>query len=282
MMVKLVETNKEFKNLYGKILSDYEAEMQLFSQNLIVDYKIDKVHIRGAVYNQRGDLALLFLNANPFKLLLFGINNSLETSKELADYIKSEEVEIKGILGSENDTALFIQGYGDNFLPGMRMDIMKLNQLNNLKIRGKLNKPTESDLDFIKSGFREFQEEVIGRFSDEEFINKKALEYLESPGFFLYQNEDGVKTSFAHLKKRTEKGLTVSLVYTFKEYRCRGYAKEMINLLCAYGLRNAEYITLFVDQTNPISNKVYLDNGFQIIRENIEYHFVKKESYGLN
>ena len=276
-MIRLCKTNIEFKNLYKEIISMNDAEMQLFSLNLINDdYVVDDIRIRGAVYNEKNEVALLFLNANPFKLQLFGVNNSVDCTKELVNYIKDNDIEIKGILGNKEDTDLFINIHGGQFKPVIKMDIMKLTKLNEIYKEGSLVNPTINDFDFIKEGFIQFRKEALNEETDECFVNDKVLSYINSPLFFIYKNHDGIKTSFLNLHKRTIYGVSISMVYTKTEFRGKGYAKQMIYLACKYGLQLANYMTLFVDKNNPISNKVYLDNGFKIIRDNLDYELIIK------
>lgn len=273
IMIYTAQSNLEFKNLYSAYLEKHEAKMQLFLVNLMDDHQfLDKNQVRGGVYNEAGEVALLFLNANPFKLQLFGIKNSLPVNQELIAYLQKYSIEITGILGNKEDTDFFLSINYEEMCPGLKMDIMVLNKLNKIEVKGKIINPTQEDFEFIKEGYVLFTKEVLGKEIDDSIVEAKVRQYLNSPHFFIYQNAEGEKTSFLNLVKRGTHGLTISAVYTFMKYRNRGYAKAMVNLACEYGLKRADYLSLFVDQNNPISNKVYLDNGFQVLCEALEYH----------
>lgn len=137
MVIKLANTNKEFKIDYQYLFDKYELELQLFYINIFNgDQVIGLSNSRGGVYND-DKLSLLFLDANPFNLQLFGINNSLEISECLVEYIKSNNINIRGILGNKKDTDLFIKAFGNCFNLDIAMDIMKLTSLKLLARRGE-------------------------------------------------------------------------------------------------------------------------------------------------
>lgn len=79
-----------------------------------------------------------------------------------------------------------------------------------------------------------------------------------------------------YIRKRGNNSKTISAVYTFNQYRGRGYAKMMINFVCESALKDCRFISLFVDKNNLISNKVYIDNGFVPITDMYDYKIIKK------
>lgn len=271
MYLKLAKSNQEFRDTYQYLIDKYELELQLFYINIIHDVELQNYHIRGGVYDENDNLALLFLNANPHRLLLFGLNNSIESTKVLVEYIENNSIAITGILGNKADTDLYIQVSKKAFKLDLAMDIMAIDEFQVLPRKGRLVVPTADDIDFIAQGICNFTKEALHDSITFYEAREKVQLYLSRGYFYLYENEEGKKTSFAGLTKRSPNSLTISAVYTFDEYRGKGYAKSMINLICEWALQQVKHVALFVDKKNPISNKVYLDNGFKYIRDNYSY-----------
>jgi predicted GNAT family acetyltransferase len=275
MAILLAKTNKEFLDTYQEFLERYPVELQLFLINLTDELKMtDRTSSRGAVW-QDGKPALLFLDANPFNLQLFGLQNSEAVTETLVRYLTENDIPIKGILGNGEDTDLFKKGYLREkmvtFRKHLAMDIMVLERLNEMKPRGTIVHPSEEDFEFLFQGIKAFCLDALHEEMDDDTARKKALAFLAEENFYLYKNEEGIPVSFAHARLTKDGGSRISMVYTKAIYRNRGYGKSMMHLVSQRLLSQSNYCTLFVDKENPVSNKVYKDVGYRIIRDSIEY-----------
>jgi len=204
-------------------------------------------------------------------LLLFGLNNNIAATRLLVEYVENNNITISGILGNKEDTDLYIKASSKTFKLDMAMDIMGIREFRLLSRKGRLVIPTTEDIDSIAQGICNFTNETLNDSITLDEAKEKVNLYLSNGYFYLYENEERKKTSFARLNKRNENGLTISAVYTFPEYRGKGYAKSMINLICEWALQQVKHVSLFVDKKNPIFNKVYLDNGFKYITDIYNY-----------
>ena len=74
-------------------------------------------------------------------------------------------------------------------------------------------------------------------------------------------------------------GRSVSYVFIKEEERNKGYAKQMVASACRYYLEkeNCDYVTLYVDQSNPFSNHAYLAIGFEYLSDIYTYDLIRKE-----
>lgn len=279
MEIKVVKTNQEFLDLYGRILDDKEIETQLMRVNLQNKETIlEKNSFRGAVM-ENDEIKLLFLNALPFNLLLLGVSNSKEASVYLIETLIKEKINFAGVSGNDNDMRLFLEALDQSktfkLKPRLSMDSMKLSKLNNIKVKGYLKKATKEDLSFVSKCIKNFHIEALNEELQDEEINKKALDKIEGNGLRIYYNDNNEKTSIISIARALKGGRALSLVYTLEEHRNHGYgtfitylaSKEILDSGC-------EYVTLYVEKNNPISNKVYLKVGFEYVDS---YYDMRKE-----
>ena len=80
--------------------------------------------------------------------------------------------------------------------------------------------------------------------------------------------------SVAASTRQTRNGISIGMVYTPPEHRCRGYATACVAELTRVLLHAGHsYCALFADQENPASNRVYQKVGYRSICDYDEYTF---------
>lgn len=90
-------------------------------------------------------------------------------------------------------------------------------------------------------------------------------------GFFWF---DGEPVAVAALTGPTPNGIRVSLVYTPREFRRRGYASNLVARLSQHALDTGrKYCFLFTDQANPVSNSVYQKIGYRPVADSERWEF---------
>lgn len=283
-MIKLCQNNLGFKVEFKEYLSKYETEMQLFFRNLINDNEtLNQNQIRGGVYLDN-KLCLIFLNAYPFNVLLFEVtkdqNLIVESIRELLSYIKTQNISFRGCQCNKRLSEIFFKEVKARFNLDMEvihpMDIMKLTNVLFTKTTGTVKLATMENLEFIKKVYLQFSKEALNEHLSNEEINNTAINKINSQGVYLYYNQENEVTSCVNVSKVLPNGYTLNLVYTDLSMRNKGYAKNMISLICQELLKSANYVTLFVDKQNPISNRVYLDIGFNYLTENYDCRLITK------
>ena len=66
--------------------------------------------------------------------------------------------------------------------------------------------------------------------------------------------------------RQLDHGACVNAVYVLPKKRGKGYCKQMVSWASQYYLDHGyEYVTLYVDKTNPYSNKAYSAIGYDYI-----------------
>lgn len=283
-MIKLCQNNLDFKVEFKDYLTKYETQMQLFFRNLINDNEtLNQNQIRGGVYLDN-KLCLIFLNAYPFNILLFEVtkdqNLIAESIRELLSYIKTQNISFRGCQCNKRLSEVFFKEVKAKFNLDMEvvhsMDIMKLTNVLFTKTTGTIKLATMENLEFIKKVYLQFSKEALNEHLSDEEINNTAINKINSQGVYLYYNQEDEITSCVNVSKVLPNGYTLNLVYTDLSMRNKGYAKNMISLICQELLKSADYVTLFVDKQNPISNRVYLDIGFNYLTENYDCRLITK------
>lgn len=283
-MIKLCQNNLDFKVEFKDYLTKYETQMQLFFRNLINDNEtLNQNQIRGGVYLDN-KLCLIFLNAYPFNILLFEVtkdqNLIAESIRELLSYIKTQNISFRGCQCNKRLSEVFFKEVKAKFNLDMEvvhsMDIMKLTNVLFTKTTGTIKLATMENLEFIKKVYLQFSKEALNEHLSDEEINNTAINKINSQGVYLYYNQENEVTSCVNVSKVLPNGYTLNLVYTDLSMRNKGYAKNMISLICQELLKSANYVTLFVDKQNPISNRVYLDIGFNYLTENYDCRLITK------
>lgn len=276
--LRLFKNNLDFIHEYEYYLLKYEPYLRLFFQNLESNDELQDNQIRGGVYFN-DQLVLIFLNAYPYNLQLFVINEpSLQAIEYLVNYIIKNKIIIRGIQGSKKDCESFIKYYYQEtnriIKPMLNMDILVLDKLTYLQTKGEIVLAEEPDLKQLTKMLINFYQEALGEDVSYDLALNKIENFINEKSLFVYKNVDGEITSFVKYINCLPNGYSISLVFTLPYHRGKGYAKEMMYLVSKMLLKQKKYLMLFVDQENPISNHVYKSLGFKKITENYDCRLI--------
>jgi len=123
-------------------------------------------------------------------LLLFGLNNNIEATRLLVEYVENNNITISGILGNKEDTDLYIKASSKTFKLDMAMDIMGIREFRLLPRKGRLVIPTTEDIDSIAQGICNFTNETLNDSITLDEVKEKVNLYLSNGYFYLYENEE--------------------------------------------------------------------------------------------
>ncbi len=262
--------------MFANELKTHEIALQLFSRNLSSHQEIDAMHIRGGIFDG-SKMELMFLNALPFNLQIYSCNGNEKAFSMLVDYLLENNIPIRGVQGDKRDCELFIKEYSlkskKEFQLFYAMKAMKLTKenLKKTKITGTLRLANDLDLPRIHKMYSCFVSDTLHEPVNQEKIQAVLKEMAQNHQLYVFINAYQQLTSCVKLLNNFIDGGTLSFVFTDTKHRNHGYAKEMIYLLAYTYLKQKSFLTLFVDQKNPISNKVYVDIGFDYDVENYDY-----------
>ncbi len=141
---------------------------------------------------------------------------------------------------------------------------------------GHLRVATQDDVSQVTEWLLAFQEEALPEEAAQEETRRRipeiARRVVEAGRLFLW--EHGGPVSMVALSRPTRHGVTLNMVYTPPPHRNKGYASNAVaqlsQRLLAEGYR---FCTLFVDQANPISTRLYRAIGYRPVAEVEVYRF---------
>lgn len=130
------------------------------------------------------------------------------------------------------------------------------------------------DHSLIVSWYSMFEDDANLTRTPIERVKEVVKQFIEAQEVFLWE-DDGKVVSMMKKSRPTMNGVTVSLVFTPKEERRKGYARTMV----AYGsmelLKEYNFCVLYTDMMNPTSNKIYKEIGYKHIADSIHIGFEK-------
>ncbi|MCM3280110.1 GNAT family N-acetyltransferase [Exiguobacterium sp. MER 193] len=131
---------------------------------------------------------------------------------------------------------------------------------------GRMREATMADKAQLEAWYSAFEVESGLRSSPPEKVTKAVQTMLDREEAVFWE-VDGQVVSCAKRARPTENGITVSFVYTSPSARGKGYARSLVADLSRQLLETKSFCVLYTDLTNPTSNKIYREVGYQQIMD---------------
>lgn len=196
--------------------------------------------------------------------------------KALVDYLISRKIEVHAVVGASVSSEMFLRLWKNPGCLHMHQGIYELTKVIMPKVNGlKLHRANKEDLSICQS----FLEGFVGEcFPGEKEVVARASEIakrnVEGKNLYILQNEKGESLSIAAKVRESKNAGTVSLVYTPKELRGRGYGSLVTALVSKEIMNNGKQkCNLFTDMSNPTSNSIYQKIGYKKIGESKHFTF---------
>jgi len=132
--------------------------------------------------------------------------------------------------------------------------------------KGHMREATIADQAQLEAWYSAFEAESGLRSSPPEKVTKAVQTMLDREEAVFWE-VDGQVVSCAKRARPTENGITVSFVYTSPSARGKGYARSLVADLSRQLLETKSFCVLYTDLTNPTSNKIYREVGYQQIMD---------------
>lgn len=196
-------------------------------------------------------------------MIIASNTTSLPVYKELVDFM--HRVQYPGIIGTKEHCELyndvFIDKYNTTLKLGMNQRIYSCEAVNDYSEDiGLVRYAIEEDIPLLENWTYEFILMVEGKATIEEArevlkakIDNKTLYVLEV---------DGEVVSMTGRSRQLEYSETISMVYTPKSLRKKGYASRIVEEVTRYILEDKKIACLYTDLANPISNSIYMKIGY--------------------
>lgn len=284
MKIKIYDTVQDFLNENEELLLEKESVTQLILHNSFVnkEKEINKEFIFGRIEDEQENIKLIFANVKPYNLLVYNLDNdTLDAIKTLTDYLIKNEISLRGINANKKICDEFIEYYGDKtkctFKEYIAMDIMEITEVNEEVIlpKGNFRVATWEDKDLLIDWHIKFVKEALNEEISYDEFKDKLNTRIENNNIYIFEDEKHRPMAMIASTRQLVNGVSVSLVYSSKKARGKGYGLAIVyNLSKEYLGRGNKFCSLFVDKKNPISNGVYKKIGYKILEDNYDYRIV--------
>ncbi|MBL7789443.1 MAG: hypothetical protein JNL75_06365 [Chitinophagales bacterium] len=208
-------------------------------------------------------------------VILYGENYTIAHLQNLSEYFKMQQIRLNGCIGDKNLAKQFSKIYNPEFKVDKTLIGHKLAKLKPIDLsEGCMETCDELDIELATIWLEKFGKECqmphrpIG-----EAIKKMAMSLIENGRLFKWV-VNNTPVSICTELVSNDYFSKISLVYTPVEQRNRGYA-----LSCVWTLtkmiqdRGQKTICLFTDKSNPTSNKIYKQIGYEPMFEDYEISY---------
>ena len=280
MSVRLYPTPGDFLRDNREFFEKYEVQSQLNRGNAAAHESepcgpqllFGRVELSGAP-------VLLFGNTPPWNLCLNAYPGAPGTDRaaaELGAYIRENGIGIAGVTGRDSLCKSFMSACGGNFRQHDSCDIMLLEKLiEPPPCPGTVRRAVPGDLDTLTQWALAFYREALGDEEDPGEVRERRMGLIKDNRVVVLELPGGEIVSMAQTSRETERGMSISGVFTPPEHRGKGYCQNTVAALCRELLAcGKSYVSLFVDKKNPISNRVYRKIGFEVIEDSSGYRLL--------
>ncbi|WP_336822174.1 GNAT family N-acetyltransferase [Sporosarcina sp. USHLN248] len=215
---------------------------------------------------------------HPLNLIIVDEENVERITEFIAVQLLMNAVEVPSVISLKPWAFSFAQQWerktGKSHSVLMDQGIYRLDEVNeSLEASpGNWRYAEEKDIPLIEKWFSLFEQDTNLPQSPESIVKERVATFVKEREVFLF--EDGKKTVSMMKKSRpTKHSVTVSLVFTPKEERKKGYARTMVAAGSKELLKEFDYCVLYTDMLNPTSNKIYMEIGYRRIADSVHIGF---------
>lgn len=179
----------------------------------------------------------------------------------LVDAMRVRAPDLPGVTGPATAAERFARGFSPHATCELQMRLHRLDAVAEVpRPAGHVRVATPSDAARLNPWAQRFVDESG---SDETRPGSELLApYLANGTLYLW--EDGEPTSMAGWSRGTAHGASVSMVYTPREHRGRGYATALVAELSRTILaRGKRFCVLYTNLANPTANAIYARIGYE-------------------
>ena len=248
-MIKEYQNGSDFILENSSFLDQNKYMSVFFYLDAKVLNKISSTNYAIKVENAKNKL--LAIKVEPYNLLIYGDKECLG---ELLKYLKDHGYECSGIMCDTSIGDKLIKELG--YVQSIGMDFMETRKYTTPSSK-EVIKATIDDVDEIFACYQCFLKDCgLKDKANRDNIIKKIDN-------FRIVKVNNMIASMAAYTKATDDSCRITHVYTRPEYRCKGFARKVVNCVKNEILDMGLIATLNVDQNNPISNHLYSSLGFK-------------------
>lgn len=154
--------------------------------------------------------------------------------------------------------------------------LMKLTRLTPAPlVAGNFRTAKQRDLQLLQRWTLEFARESLPphESQDEKRMRDMIARVIGTDRSFVWE-VDGQVVAMTSIGRQTRSGVAIFGVYTPKEFRRKGYASSLVSQVSELQLKSGrQFCVLYTDASNPTSNKIYQNIGYQIVGDSKYFTF---------
>ncbi|EPD49753.1 hypothetical protein HMPREF1210_03200 [Paenisporosarcina sp. HGH0030] len=144
------------------------------------------------------------------------------------------------------------------------------------KSSGSWRYARKDEAPLLATWYKAFEQDTGLKSSPPEVINERVIQFLEDQEVFFWE-DNGKVVSMMKKARPSDRGVTVSFVFTPYEERKKGYARTMVAAGSEELLKTYDFCVLYTDMLNPTSNKIYQEIGYRKIADSIHLEFLPEK-----
>ncbi len=189
----------------------------------------------------------------------------------LATALRARAPDLPGVTGPKAAAERFARGFARFATCDLNMRLHRLDAVSQVpRPAGHLRVATPSDAELLGPWAQRF---VQDSGSDETRGGAELVApYLANGTLYLW--EDGEVTSMAGWSRGTAHGASITMVFTPREHRGRGYATALVaELSQAILARGKRFCVLFTNAADPIASAIYARIGYRPLCDHASWRF---------
>ena len=216
------------------------------------------------------------LQTPPFRLVLSEMDDVAATEALATDTL---ERDLPGVLGPVGVVEAFVAARTAAGAPAAEHteteQVYRLTAVRSPRpVAGTRRAVTADDRELVRAWLEAFMREAFGH-ADLAEVEAMTDRWLAGRGRTLWLWQDGDETvSLCGIGGPTPNGIRIGPVYTPPRARGRGYASNLVAEVSRAALEaGRRFCFLFTDATNPTSNHIYREIGYEHVRDVHVYRF---------
>jgi hypothetical protein len=277
MKIKIDNAVNSYTQKVEKLLLEKEACNNLML-GLLHRLQSNKVDCYLGYVEENGHVVYAFMRTPPHNWILADVEAvDSGTVCAIADFLYRKGMEVPGALGPVSSVEAFVTKWSNlkNTTADVHMNqlIYQLNEVEPVPSRdGQLVNGTEEEQDLIAAWLIQFGNEANESITAER-AEDLAHQFVKNKSIYLWQVENQF-VSMVNISRKTQNGATINAVFTPDKFKRKGYATKSVAALSQQLLDEGfQFCSLYTDQSNPTSNKIYKKIGYNEVGSSIVYHF---------
>lgn len=272
----------ESANLFYQKVEDYLLKDEVLhnlllgaTKNLINHPQRCKIKPYLAIVEQDEDIIAVIIMTIPYNLLLSRVKD-LKAIDIIFQDLQQKYESLTNVNAPVIESKAFAEKWCLSTGKSYQLTALRIFKLEKVEfpsqVQGNLRLATENDKQLLKSWHNAFNLEALGKKSSNLDSESWVERVLQKKTAYLWDSE--IPVSIACSTRCTANGIGISMVYTPPEYRKKGYASACVAGLSQILLdKGYKFCFLFTDLSNPTSNKIYQEIGYQPVADWNNYCF---------